>query len=802
MRLRAWIWLACAALLLAATVARFVPEPPIETDLLALLPPTERNPLAEQAATRLGRLTGERAVFLVGLPGGKTNGADARAAAGLLATHLDNGQVFKKVVTRIPTPDPSALLDLYTPYRGGLIAPELRAETFSSDTLSARLDARLASPFGGGALPLAADPFGLFDAWLQSLPYQQFRLTVEDGWLTLHEGGNSAGKGGEMTWVLVSGELARSAFDPTVQQGLQASLPVAEAEMQRRWPGIQVLRAGAVFHATAARASAEREMHVIGVGSLLGIILLLLLVYRSPGPLALGLLSVGVGVCVAVLTTTWVFGRLHLMTLVFGASLIGEAIDYAIQYFSARLGAGSGWDARRGLATVFPALAVALATSVVGYAALALTPFPAMRQIAVFAISGLAAAWLTVLLVLPWWLRHAQSWTPGLLLEMPGRWLHLWRAHVTPRAFLIFAGLALLVAASGGARLTADDDIRQLIQSPPDLVAQEQQLRALTGLEAGSQFYLIEGDSVEQVLQREEALASLLAGRGIELQGLSRFVPSCRQQQLDRQRLRDALPAARQVLDDTGFHAEAVADWAGTVGQQHSCLSAQTWLDSPLSTPFRHLWLGRAGQGVAAGVATGVATLALPSGYREVATLAEASRGLPGVTLVDKPGAVSRLFAEYRRLGIYVLAAATLLIFAVLAWRYGPRGAAAVLAPVLLAQALTLGLLGHAGVVLNLFNLLALLLVLGVGINYAIFLFEGARAGEAQPASREAATLVGVALSAATTLLSFGLLSLSSMPALSGFGITLALGVGIAVLLAPAVLVLTKHAPGHPGHPR
>ncbi len=783
MRLRAHLWLFCAALLLAATVARFVPEPPIETDLLALLPPTERNPLAEQAATRLGRMTGERAVCLIGLP----RGEEARAAAGLLATRLDNGQVFKKVVTRIPTPDPAALLDLYTPYRDGLIAPELRAETFSPASLAARLDARLANPFGGGgALPLAADPFGLFDDWLQSLPYRQFRLAVEDGWLTVREGGNSGG----MTWVLVSGELAGSAFDPAVQNSLQTALPAAEAEMRRRWPGIQVLRAGAVFHAAAARTSAEHEMNVIGTGSLAGIVLLLLLAYRSPGPLALGLLSVGVGVCAAVLTTTWVFGRLHLMTLVFGASLIGEAIDYAIQYFSARLGAGSDWNARRGLATVFPALAVALATSVVGYAALAFTPFPAMRQIAVFAISGLAAAWLTVLLVLPWWLARPQTWKPGRLLEVPGRWLHLWRTRIGQRAFLIFAGVALLVAAPGWLRLTADDDIRQLIQSPPDLTAQERQLRTLTGLEAGSQFFLIEGDNPEQLLQREEALASLLAKQGIHLQGLSRFVPSCRQQQRDHQRLRDALPAARQTLEDAGFRAQAIADWSGQVGRPGACLAPQAWLDSPLSTPFRHLWLGQQGMaaGFASGFATGFATLALPSGYREVAALAEASRGLPGITLVDKPGAVSRLFAEYRRLGVYVLAAATLLIFAVLAWRYGPRGAAAVLAPVLLAQALTLGLLGHAGVVLNLFNLLALLLVLGVGINYAIFLFEGAR-GES---TREAAVLLGVVLSAATTLLSFGLLSLSSMPALAGFGITLALGVGIAVLLAPAVLVLTQ----------
>ena len=45
-----------------------------------------------------------------------------------------------------------------------------------------------------------------------------------------------------------------------------------------------------------------------------------------------------------------------------------------------------------------------------------------------------------------------------------------------------------------------------------------------------------------------------------------------------------------------------------------------------------------------------------------------------------------------------------------------------------------------------------------------------------------------VFFSAGTTLLSFGLLAFSSMPALSSFGLTLLIGVGIAVLLAPMVL--------------
>ena len=82
---------------------------------------------------------------------------------------------------------------------------------------------------------------------------------------------------------------------------------------------------------------------------------------------------------------------------------------------------------------------------------------------------------------------------------------------------------------------------------------------------------------------------------------------------------------------------------------------------------------------------------------------------------------------------------------------------------------------------LNLFNWLALMLVLGVGANYAVFLREGAL----RAAADLGAVWTGVLLSAATTLLSFGMLGMSAMPALRSFGATLALGIAVSVLLAP-----------------
>jgi predicted exporter len=143
---------------------------------------------------------------------------------------------------------------------------------------------------------------------------------------------------------------------------------------------------------------------------------------------------------------------------------------------------------------------------------------------------------------------------------------------------------------------------------------------------------------------------------------------------------------------------------------------------------------------------------------------------------------VSRLFGRYRRYASVWLLAAVLLIVPVFGWRYGWRRMPRVLAPPVLGIALTLAALGYLGQPLTLFHWMALMLVLGVGANYAVFLHEG----EPHAAHRPGAMYASVLLSAITALLSFGLLSLSSTPALRDFGLTLLLGIGFTALLVPA----------------
>jgi predicted exporter len=154
--------------------------------------------------------------------------------------------------------------------------------------------------------------------------------------------------------------------------------------------------------------------------------------------------------------------------------------------------------------------------------------------------------------------------------------------------------------------------------------------------------------------------------------------------------------------------------------------------------------------------------------------------GAQGCLLVDKPAAVSELLGDVRRLGVIWLACAVTLTYGILLLRYGASRAALMILPTLagLTWAPVLG--ATMGVPFTVFSLMALLLVLGVGVNYAIFLWEGG--------TRSRAALAGVIASSLTTLLSFGLLAFCSMPALAWLGVTLSFGILLALVLTPLAL--------------
>ena len=750
---------------------------PIQTDLLAMLPATERDALAEKAVEKLANASGDRMVLLVA--GDDDN---AKAAARALGRALAADKAFESVTAELPPFDLADFVQPYLPHRFGMLDEVDRQAIASPDyDPAAALTRQLNQPFVDAVtVSMADDPFGWLGRWLAAQPWSSSTMTPEDDLLVAHDD--------ERSYVMVLATLAGSAYDNNVQRAGIAALTSAWKDVHARWPDVELLRTGAVFYAAAARDQAEHDLHLIGAVSGLGIALLLLLVFRSPGPLGVAFLSTVIGILGALCVSLLLFGKVYLLTLVFGAALLGEAVDYSIQYLTARANAGSRWNAAAGVRQVRPALLIAVGTSLLGYGLLGLVPFPPLKQMAVFAMAGMLIACFSVLWLLPAMLsRPARPFTPAVV--RGARVLqHATARLATGRRGWIVAAILLLLMIPGWCLLSHDDDIRLLISPPPELNEQEARIRDVTGVGNGTQFFLVRGDSTQQVLEREEALEQRLqaqvdAGTLPGWVGIAAMAPSARRQAENLALLQPLFADPERMhgwLVGAGFRAEAadayIDAWPGTP------LAFDDWRKMPMASAFQYLWID-ADDG-------GPASIVVPREPEDLVALHGAAKGLEGVSLVDKPASVSELFGRYRRYASLWLVAALLLIAPVFAWRYGWRHMPRVLAPSVLGLGLTLATLGYLGQPLTLFHWLGLMLVLGVGANYAVFLHEG----EPFTLDRPGAMYTSVLLSALTALLSFGLLSLSSMPALSGFGLTLLLGIGFTALLVP-VSGWSSHTP-------
>ena len=106
-----------------------------------------------------------------------------------------------------------------------------------------------------------------------------------------------------------------------------------------------------------------------------------------------------------------------------------------------------------------------------------------------------------------------------------------------------------------------------------------------------------------------------------------------------------------------------------------------------------------------------------------------------------------------------------------------------VLAPLVGAVALVMAAHVLLGVRMTLLHLVGLLLIVAVGSNYALFFNQavGPAGGSALPRSTALASL---ALANVSTIIGFGVLSLSKVPVLHAIGATVGPGALLALLLA------------------
>jgi len=648
-----------------------------------------------------------------------------------------------------------------------LLSPTVSAERFSEQSLGRALRENLnrLATLEGAAFKgtLARDPTGelrsLAEAAGQGAPASRQGVWFsEDG-----------------ARALLLAQTAASGIDALRQQEA-ADAVVSAFRRTGAGPEYRVLVSGPGVFAARTRAAIEHDTRwLTGVAGEL-VLLILVLVYRSPGPVALSALPVLTGLLVGVAAVGALFGTVHGITLAFGVTLIGEAVDYPSYVFTQRK---PGESVLEVLARVWPTLRLAVLTTVFGSLALLLSSLQGLSQLGVLSMVGVLAAGLVTRWVLP-------ALAPGRGAPPPRRLpFSLVRAGLAMRRgawiawVLLAAALAFILARHD--RIW-DDDLGRL--SPLPESARDLHQRLSTDLRAPDVGYLLiaTAESREAALEKSERLALALqswVGEGA-LEGFdlaARYLPSAKTQGNRRAALPEAQVLHRRVesaLRGLPYRADAFAPFERDVeaARVSPLLTIEDLRGSGLDLKVQSLLASRDGEWNA---------LVPLRGLRDPARVRSLAERLPEdarASFFDLKGESDRLIGGYRSqalalAGLGALAIAVLLCF-------GLRGvlkALRVMLPVYAAIAMTVACLALLGIGLSLFHLVSLLLVLGIGLNYSLF-FSRAEPGT----DSEQSTSLALSVCFLTTFAAFGCLATSRIPVLSAIGLTVTLGCALSLL--------------------
>ncbi len=761
---RGFLLLLAALLVLAAWQWRN--GPPVAADMLALLPAGSGDVLVQQAEQRMQEPLNRDLLLLIGHP----QRDQAIALAQQVAEQWRGSGRFAQVQWSVDS-DLAALRDYLRSNRLALLPTADRQLLLEQpQQLIEQRAAQLFDTFAGfSLLPIEQDWLGFGVRAQQALnPGSRIQADLSSGALLLEEPG--------MTWALLRASAQGSAFD--MQEPPLIAAQVAATRAQIETAGGQLLAAGGVLYAAAGQAKATREISLIGGGATLGTLLLLLLAFRRVRVLV-SLLPIGVALLAGCTACVLVFGQINALTLVLGASLVGVAADYPQHYLSkswskswSTAEGSEGWSSWGALRATLPGLSLSLGTNLIGYLALAFTPFPALTQVALFSAAGLIAAYLCSVCLLPAWLRGLRlSPSPQLLSFsqrlLAGRTRLLAKIGSAPLLVLL-----LMFCAGGLWQLHTQNDLRQWLGQEPQLLAEAQRIAELTGQQPTSQFFLVRAANPQQLLERQAALSQRLDqavqnGQLRDYRALSQLVAPDSQLQELRAALRE-LPQHWQPLLDLGIPPAALHNELLEL-QQNNQASLELALASQLGEAWRPLWLGRNAEGVA-----GLVSLQGLSNSTQLKPLVE---GLPGVQLVDRISELNALFSATQLSAAELKLLSSVAILLLLCLPFGLGGALRVVCLPLLAALAALACLGWLGQPLTLFSLFGLLLITAIGVDYAILMRENI--------GGLAVSLLGTLLSALTSWLSFGLLLISDTPAIANFGLAISLGLLFCFLLAP-----------------
>ena len=746
-KLKKLYWLQLLAVFLLGGYLLFFGKWRIESNLLSILPHSAQQQDFSAAEQALFKNKSQQLMVLIA-------GENALNAYHALAAKV--ADVANVNIVPLAEPSLTDIAKFYNPFRHNFLAPSYLENIGNSQALmqlATKQVIQVANPFVSETIATAPR--------LNLAEYLQVALSnLAD--VEFDQG---------VTFVNVQGQRYLLGRLQVTLDGLDlnTSVDISEKLQQlfsdiRTAEQVELLYSGILFHTAESTGQAKAEISTFGVLSLIAVLLLIWSAFRSMLPLLSAVLVLSIASAYGFIAILLFFQSLHLLTLVFAITLIGVVIDYCFHALVYADRKKNHQQEHKSNPLTKP-LVLGFITTAIGYFILVFSPLSLMSQVAVFMIFGLFGALITVLVLLPQLKGFSKITSSPFALTFSQQGIDVFSKIVNYKKVVISLLILALVLLTVLAPIKFNDDVRLLNTSPKWLIDQEISVAKALNYH-NSQRLVIKAKTAQEMLEiQEQVIDRVLASQAnIRVKGVDKLLPSIKRQQQHYALLAKA--------DEQGNFQEVLA-LSGLTDPINTFkpLTFQDFLQGPMAE-IAQSYTAHYNTENGLEYASWLELTQVPLSSDNLSWLAEN----PQVSLYDTASDVSYALGQYRQGILWLLASAFIVVVVILFAKYGLKAGAlsaiATIGSALLALTLSQLFSSH----LNIFNLLAVLLIIALAIDYVIFYQEH---------GLQVKTFLAISLSALSSAAVFGILVFSATPAVSSFGLTVMIGIISIFILAP-----------------
>lgn len=744
----------------------------IEADLFNMIPKSLSMESIKKADEKMTSITGQNVFILVA----NKDFSKAKTTAEKIYTELSETEYFESVSLYNDVSSLSDTTDFLFKYRWNMLdnatIEEINtpggAQNFAMNALAQAYSGFTMLPLDN----LESDPFMLtehnLNCYLNALQKSGTAMTVTDGVL--------ASQKDDEWFVMIRGVLNKKGSALASKKNGVTEIYRVCNKYEATGDGTRFVYSGTAFHSHKSSTSASREISIIATVSMLIVILMLFLVFKTTKPILFSVGSILISITVAFLSTLAVFKNMHIITLVFGTSLIGSCIDYSLHYFT-------HWAGNKELKTgeeirnhLIPGLTMAICSTGICFAILLFAPFTLLKQMSLFCLVGLISSYLTTIAVYPYIKLPVGE---RKLKQVDGfkKILPVLQNKVVGRVVIIslfaFAIISILICKKN---VKIENNILSLYKMQGKILDDE--IEAVQIIQySPSAWFIIDGESEEDVLANEERIRNgfdeLTDGK-LGYLSTSLFIPSVEQQKKSREACKKLLDLADEQLEYLGFDLDSASklrkefelsegDYVSFTGR-----TVPLYLESAISSA----WLGE--------IDGKYYTVLLPNKVEDYQLFKNFADSNENVHLISKSADVSRDLDKLTLMVLKFFAVAYVLMFIMLKFFYNWKRSLKIISVPLLIILVTVAVFAISKIKMEFFSVTGLILVFGLGLDYIIYMMENEKNADNRIGDGKVLEPFATMLSFVTTVISFGALALSQFQPVHLIGLAIFLGLTTA----------------------